>query len=77
MTQVLVQRFKKKEMEEKAFNKDIYKCYKVSKFLWKNDLAKSLCWHGTNFESFSLKSLNIRGVIRTQLNISVGIYFRK
>ena len=46
-------------------------------FLWKNDLSKNLFWHGTNFESFSLKSLNIRGIIRTQSNISDGIYFRK
>ena len=46
-------------------------------FLWKNDLAKSLFWHGTNFEIFSHKSLNIRGVIGTQSNIFDGIYFRK
>ena len=74
---VLVQRVKKKEMDEKVtFKKDIHKCYKASKFLWKNHLAKSLFKHEINFEIFSLKNLNIRGVIRTQSNISDGIYFR-
>ena len=68
---------KKKWTKKVTFNKDRYKSYKASKFLWKNDLAKSLFWHETNFESFSLKSLNIRGIIRTQSNISDGIYFGK
>ena len=38
---VLVQRFKKKEMGEKnlLLTKKC-KCYKTSKFLWKNDLAR-------------------------------------
>ena len=48
-----------------------------SKFLWENDLAKSLFYHETNFESCSLKSLNIRGVFRTQSNISGGASFKQ
>ena len=62
---VLVQRFKTKE---NLIN--TYKCYKASKFLYKNDLATSLFWHETNFERFSLKSVNIEGVFRDQSNIS-------
>ena len=38
---VIVQRFKKEEMDEKIRRKT-YKCYKAGKFLEKNDLAKSL-----------------------------------
>ena len=34
---ILVQRFKKKKMDEKS-----YECYKARKFLWKNDLVKSV-----------------------------------
>ena len=37
----------------------------------------SLFWHESNFETFSLKSLKIRGVFRTQLGISDEIYFWK
>ena len=39
---VLVQRSKKIEMKKVTFN-NTYKCYKASKFHWKNDLAKSFC----------------------------------
>ena len=39
---VLVQKFKKKEGDEKSDFYQSHKCYKVSSFLWKNDLAKSL-----------------------------------
>ena len=66
---ILVQRFKKKETDEK--------CYKACKFLQKNYLAKSLFRHVKTFERFSLKSLNIGGVFRTQSNISDDILFRK
>ena len=54
------------------------KCYKASKFLSKNDLAKSLFCHEPNFCSlnFPLKSLNIKGVFRTQANIS-GDFLQK
>ena len=44
---VLVQRSKKIEMDEKKTSTKT-KCYKASKFLWKNDLAKSLFCHETN-----------------------------
>ena len=74
---ILVQRFKKKEMDEKSNFEQTHKCYKASKSLWKNDLGKSLIWHETNFESFSLKSLNIRGVSRTQSNIFDGFFLQK
>ena len=54
------------------------KCYKASKFLSKNDLAKSLFCHEPNFCSlnFPLKNLNIKGVFRTQPNIS-GDFLQK
>ena len=40
-------------------------------------LFKSLFWHETNFERFSLKSLNIGDVFRTQSKISDEILSRK
>ena len=64
MTQeyVLVQRFKKKrKWTKKQLLTNSYHCYKVGKFLWKNDLPKSLFWHKKNFESYSLKNIIIRG----------------
>ena len=43
LEQVLVQRFKKKEMDKKKeLLTNTSKCYKASKFLYKNDLAKCL-----------------------------------
>ena len=39
---VLVQRFKKKRNGQKNFLTKTSRCYKASKFLWNNDLAKSL-----------------------------------
>ena len=54
------------------------KCYKASKFLSKNDLAKSLFCHEPNFCSlnFPLKNLNIKGIFRIQPNIS-GDFLQK
>ena len=69
---VLVQRFKKKEMGEKKLLTKLLKCYEASKFLYKNNLAKSLFWIKTNF-----KNLNIRSVFRTQSNISDGLFLGK
>ena len=41
LERVLVQRFKKKEMrEKKSLLTKTCKCYKASKFLWKNDLSR-------------------------------------
>ena len=74
---ILDQRFKKKKWTKKiTFHKDS-KCYKASKFLYKNDLAKSLFRNETNFERFFLKSLNMGGVFRIQWNISNEIIFQK
>ena len=36
-----------------------------------------LFWHEANFYSFSLKSLNTRGVFRKQSNIAYGIFIQK
>ena len=77
---ILVQGFKKKEMDKKHLARLLIKtsrCCKASKFLKNNDLAKSLFWHETNFERFSLESLNIAGAFKTQSNISDEILFRK
>ena len=77
---ILVQGFKKKEMDKKRLTRLLTKtsrCFKASKFLRNNDLAKSLFRHETNFERFSLKSWNIGGAYRTQSNISDQILFRK
>ena len=62
----------KRNGQKNNFLTKTYKCYKASKLLLKNDLAKSLFWH-----TFSFKSLNIGGVFRTQSNISDEIIFRK
>ena len=35
--------------QKKYFLTKTYKCYKADNFPWKNELAKSLSWHETNF----------------------------
>ena len=52
------------------------KCYKASKFLRKNDLAKSLFRYEINFYWVFDSKICIWGVFRTQPNISDGIYLR-
>ena len=54
----------------------LYRFYKARKLLKQNYLAK-LFWHETNFQRFTLKSLNIRGAFRAQSNISDGTLLRK
>ena len=87
MKHVLVQRCRKIEMNKVTFN-NTYKCYKVSKFHWKNDLAKSLFCHETDWVLLSkvLTSEAYLELCRTSLmaylcensyRFSVLNYFRK